>query len=78
MKKKFRSLARSASVDVWMVPWMDRMDYCPYGCSSSFLDGFSQRTMSYDNLAEALGEGLAECMGDSLVEQLGLGGAGAR
>jgi len=46
--------------------------------SSSFLDGFSQRTMSYDNLAEALGEGLAECMGDSLVEQLGLGGAGAR
>jgi hypothetical protein len=26
------------------------------------------RTMSYDNLAMALGEGLAECMGDSLNE----------
>jgi|AntRauTorckE5430_2_1112549.scaffolds.fasta_scaffold01827_4 hypothetical protein len=32
-------------------------------------DGYTKsRTMSYNNLAEALGEGLAECMGESLNE----------
>ncbi len=41
------------------------------GETSRLLEGIQQRTMSYNNLAEMLGEGLAESMGDSLEEQAG-------
>ncbi len=41
------------------------------GETSRFLEGLQQRTMSYNNLAEVLGEGLAESMGDSLEDQAG-------
>lgn len=41
------------------------------GDSSRFSDGLQQRTMSFNNIAEVLGEGLAESMGDSLEDSSG-------